>query len=171
MTLSGSSSPWATGRIALLGMTGIFPHACGRRDTGRRWLRKTSPIRPEWIQYDNYSFASGQRMCEALLNGGRRPTAVFAIADSIAIGAIRALSQRGILPGRDISVFGFDNTAISAAFVPSISTVAQPRFEIGAKAFDLLYEKMEESDLPGTAGAVGAHSGAAGVHLRIPPQP
>ena len=134
--------------IALLGNDRYLSARLREEGYRQALAEENIPIRPEWIQYDNYSFASGQRMCEALLNGGRRPTAVFAIADSIAIGAIRALSQRGILPGRDISVFGFDDTAISAAFVPSISTVAQPRFEIGAKAFDLLYEKMEDLTSP-----------------------
>ena len=55
---------------------------------------------------------------------------------------------QGKLPGREIAVFGFDNTTVSQVMTPAISTVAQPRRQLGETAMELLAARMAQPDLP-----------------------
>lgn len=101
------------------------------------------------IKYDEsliiktyYRYRDGSEALEKLLALKNPPTAVICVSDSLAIGAINHLLSIGKKPGKDVSVIGFDNTSITSNYTPTISTIAQPRFELGTNAFDLLYEKL-----------------------------
>jgi DNA-binding LacI/PurR family transcriptional regulator len=72
---------------------------------------------------------SGQLAAAELLDRGERPTALLAVSDVIALGALEACRQRGLTPGRDISVTGFDD--IPAAAAAGLTTVSQPIGERG----------------------------------------
>jgi LacI family repressor for deo operon, udp, cdd, tsx, nupC, and nupG len=63
-----------------------------------------------------------------------RPTGVFCASDEIAMGFIAACAAAGIEVPRDVSVVGFDDIEISRHFIPSLTTVHQPRAEIGRRA-------------------------------------
>ena len=82
------------------------------------------------------------RAAKRLISCKELPDAVFCISDSCAIGAIRTLVEAGISVPGDISVMGFDNAEISKAFLPAVTTVQQPRYEIGYKAASLLLDAM-----------------------------
>ncbi|PLV59940.1 LacI family DNA-binding transcriptional regulator [Thermotoga sp. KOL6] len=73
---------------------------------------------------------------------GRDFTAVFAINDLSAIGVMKALHDLGIAVPDEISVMGFDDDPISSYTVPALTTVRQPREEIGRMAFAILYERL-----------------------------
>ncbi len=90
-----------------------------------------------------YSYRYGEEACRELLSLKERPTAVFTVADSLAIGFIRTLHSNSIETGKEMSVIGFDDTAMAKMYIPSITTVAQPRASIGEKAMELLLEQME----------------------------
>ncbi len=100
------------------------------------------------IFYDGYSYPSGERMAVRLLALKRRPTAVFCISDSIAIGCIKKLMESGIRVPDEISVIGFDDTSIAKMYQPEISTVAQPQAEIGELAMNLLIQRMSGDRQP-----------------------
>ncbi len=72
----------------------------------------------------------------------RLPDAIFAFSDAGAIGAIRALKVRGIRVPEDIFVVGFDNTAMSEVYQPSLTTIGQPQYMIGLTAMELLFERI-----------------------------
>ena len=65
-------------------------------------------------------------MTKALLEEGVDCTAIFAISDSLAIGAVRALIDAGKRVPMDISVAGFDGTEMAAYYNPSITTIRRP---------------------------------------------
>lgn len=62
------------------------------------------------------------------------PRCVFAVTDLMALGAITAIRERGLVPGEDIGVAGFDDVRMLADIVPALSTVRLPLEEIGARA-------------------------------------
>lgn len=93
-----------------------------------------------------YRYRDGSEALSKLLKLKEPPTAVICVSDSLAIGAINHIISIGKKPGKDISIIGFDNTSITSNYVPSISTIAQPRFDIGINAFDLLYEKLTDNE-------------------------
>lgn len=94
------------------------------------------------IFQEGYTYKAGVRAAKKMLQFSTLPDAVFAVADSVAIGAISELSRHGICIPRDLSIIGFDNTAISEMFLPSLTTVEQPQYEIGRRAMEILIHKI-----------------------------
>ncbi len=71
------------------------------------------------------------------------PDAVFCYNDSVAIGLIRAFTERGKRVPEDVSVIGFDDTGVASYLETSLTTVAQPAKEIGRKATELLLKRIK----------------------------
>lgn len=78
-----------------------------------------------------------------LLRGGREFTAVFAMSDLMAIGAFRALKDRGLEVPRDVSVIGFDGLPVGEYLVPRLSTVNQPTALMAQRGLQLLLDAIE----------------------------
>ncbi|WDJ07622.1 LacI family DNA-binding transcriptional regulator [Xanthomonas campestris] len=75
---------------------------------------------------------SGYTACLALLDSGQAFDAVCAASDLIAIGAMRALRERGLRAPQDVAVSGFDDIALAASVAPALSTVQQDTKQAGA---------------------------------------
>ncbi len=88
-------------------------------------------------------FAGGRDGASWLIGTGLSFTAVFACNDVMAIGAIREFQQRGLRVPDDISVIGFDGIALGQYMTPALSTIVQPRYEAGQRAFELLIERIQ----------------------------
>ncbi len=107
----------------------------------KRALREHQlPICEDLIFHDGFSHQSGMSCTQKMLalHKDALPDAIFALSDSCAIGAIKALHEHQISVPKDISVMGFDNTRNARLFIPEITTVAQPQNEIGYLAADAL---------------------------------
>ena len=124
-SLYGSSSLRREGYCAALADAGLMPD-------------------PELFLDEGFTFKAGCRAATRLLQRETLPDAVFATADSAAIGLISTLSREGIQAGKDISVMGFDNNQIAEYYIPALTTVSQPQVEIGQKAMELLIDKMQD---------------------------
>lgn len=101
------------------------------------------PVRPEYIYYGSYDYASGAQGCNTLLDLAEPPDAVFSISDTVALGAMHAAMQRGYEVGRDILFFGFDNISYASMFLPHLSTVEQPCFLQGRIVVEKLIDNMK----------------------------
>ena len=101
-------------------------------------------INPDYISDEGFSFNAGKRSAEYFMSLNILPNAIFAVADSVAVGMISEFDKHGIKTGRDISIIGFDNNQITEHYLPHITTVSQPQFEIGQKAFELLIDKIDD---------------------------
>jgi LacI family transcriptional regulator len=96
-------------------------------------------IRPLEIQ-GNFTEESGYEAAKAFLAMPRRPTAIFAANDSMAIGALSALREAGVdVPG-EMALAGFDDIPIARFLTPALTTVKVPIAELGRKSFELLMD-------------------------------
>ena len=89
------------------------------------------------------SFAGGEAAFCRALDAGARPTAVLAVSDAMAIGALRAAESRGIRVPQDLELIGFDDIPMAAHARPALSTVRQPIDEKGRVAAQLLIDTVE----------------------------
>jgi LacI family transcriptional regulator len=87
-------------------------------------------------------FQGGWEAARTLLDSGRRITAIFASNDAMAIGCIRALRDRGLRVPDDISVTGVDDIHLATVIEPTLTTVAQPKYEAGRQAVTMLVNRI-----------------------------
>lgn len=93
------------------------------------------------IQQINYEMALATSM--QLLNSDNKPDAIFAVSDAYAAAALRASYKFGLSVPKDLSIIGFDNIPISEMCVPSISTVNQPKFQLGMTSCEMLIKMID----------------------------
>ena len=91
-----------------------------------------------------YSYQDGYRAVQALLAAGSSFTAVFACADVMAIGAIRALREAGLRVPEDVSVMGVDGLPLCSFLVPQLSGVSQSIRSIALRSVEILLDAIEE---------------------------
>ncbi|HEY6814057.1 MAG TPA: LacI family DNA-binding transcriptional regulator [Croceibacterium sp.] len=84
------------------------------------------PFEESLVAHGNYTFDSGVKAAEKLLDHAPRPTAIFASNDEMAAGVMHAARQRGMEVPRDLSIIGFDDTPIAAHIWPPLTTVRWP---------------------------------------------
>lgn len=114
----------------------------------------------------DFSFASGYENGKALLEREQRPTAIFCHNDEMAIGVIKVARDLNIKVPQELSVVGFDNIAFGEYCEPELTTINQPRAEIGKQAmktlllvlagkdYSLLQTPRTELIVRGSTGAV-----------------
>jgi LacI family repressor for deo operon, udp, cdd, tsx, nupC, and nupG len=99
------------------------------------------------VQEGDFSYESGFNLMKKLLMLDELPTAVFAANDEMAMGAIKAAKSKGIRVPEDLSVIGFDDIKFASIFEPALTTIAQPTFEMGKKAMELLLKLINNEEL------------------------
>jgi len=92
----------------------------------------------------DYSFKSGKWRAKELLAIDPRPTAIFCISDTLALGAITAAKELGLRVPQDVTVVGFDDVEHTTMLHPYITTVAQPCYELGKQSAHLLFARMTQ---------------------------
>lgn len=100
-------------------------------------------VRDEWIVPGDYTMESGKAAADHFASLDEVPTAVFAGNDEMAIGLIATLRRHGIECPRDISVIGFDDINVSQNYAPALTTMRQPREQIGRIATETLINILE----------------------------
>jgi transcriptional regulator, LacI family len=115
------------------------------------------PTREEWVIHSGFSQQCGEEDTYKLLDSEEAPDAIFAVNDRKAIGAMIALKNRKIRIGKEVGVVGFTNDPASTIISPTLTTIAEPAFDVGKKSCELLLKHItkkhfqpEEVILPGT---------------------
>jgi LacI family repressor for deo operon, udp, cdd, tsx, nupC, and nupG len=102
---------------------------------------------PELICPGNFHFASGQDAVRRLQEKGTAFTAIFCSNDEMAVGALNALRERSVgVPG-EVSVVGFDDMDYAFSSVPPLTSVRQPRREIGRRAMQMMVDLLSGKEL------------------------
>lgn len=136
-------------RIACIaGPSSITPSA--ERMTGyRRALEQAGLSYDEnLIIRGDYHAQSGMEITHFILKMNPRPTAIFALNDLMALGALRAAAEAGYSVPRDLAVVGYDDLELARFTNPPLTTIAQPKKEIGAQAVNLLVDRMSRKSRP-----------------------
>jgi LacI family repressor for deo operon, udp, cdd, tsx, nupC, and nupG len=132
-------------------ITGPLPEPMSqRRMEGYRTAMKLAglAIREGFEQRGDYLLESGVQCCRALLALPVLPTAIFCANDEMAFGVIGELNRQGVSVPDDVSVVGFDDLFLSAAFQPPLTTVSQPRADIGRQAMTILLSRLSGAAVP-----------------------
>ena len=95
------------------------------------------------LYLSNYDFESAYHAMNSLLARRAEFTALFAMSDVIAFGAIRALVSAGFRVPEDVSVIGFDGISMSRYCVPVMTTIVQPGEQIALQSIELLVRQIE----------------------------
>lgn len=90
-----------------------------------------------------YQFEAGYRLAHDLLVARDEVTAIFATADVLALGAIRAALDLGLRVPGDLSVIGFDGIPVGNYYAPRLSTIVQPAEQIAELTCQLLFEQID----------------------------
>jgi LacI family transcriptional regulator len=103
---------------------------------------------PALIVEGDFLPQSGYALAQQLLDlpVERRPTAIFAAADQMAYGVMRAAEERGVEVPNDLALVGFDDDAPSAHVLPPLTTVRQPSFEMGQEGIRMLLARLAERE-------------------------
>ena len=103
----------------------------------------------EVIETTGLTVLEGRRVGEELVARSERPDAVFSANDLVAVGLLQALVMSGELRvPHDIALVGFDDIDFASATVVPLTSIRQPRHEIGATALRILREEAAEPELP-----------------------
>jgi LacI family transcriptional regulator len=106
------------------------------------------PYDEKLVLRGDYHAQSGMDITHTILRMDPRPTAIFALNDLMALGALRAAAEAGCSVPSDLAVVGYDDLELSHFTNPPLTTIAQPKTEIGAQAVDLLVDRMSRKDRP-----------------------
>jgi len=107
-------------------------------------------VRPELVLRTENGVEPGSTAMQQLLDVENPPTAVVAVQDLLALGAMNAIRERGLTIGRDMAVVGFDDIPSAALASPALSSIRQPMDRVGELVVEMLVEELDE-DSVGTA--------------------
>jgi len=103
---------------------------------------------PSHVFNGDFSLESGARAAQAWLALDLRPSALFCQSDQMAFGFISELARHEVSVPNDVSVVGFDDIGIASRFIPALTTVHQPRQQLGRYAAQMLFDHIRTNSNP-----------------------
>jgi LacI family transcriptional regulator len=117
---------------------------CADRRAGARLAFRRAGRKPALlaeVSMEALTVDHGERAVAKLLSASPRPTAVFCANDLLALGVLKGLAGAGVdVPG-EMAVVGYDDVTFASMLSPSLTSVRQPKYELGASAAELLLEE------------------------------
>jgi DNA-binding LacI/PurR family transcriptional regulator len=136
-------------RIALINGPLVLTTARERQSGYEDALQETGlPVDGSLIVHCDFRQADGYAAMRQLLDLASPPSAVFTASNLITLGALQAIHERDLqIPG-EMAIVGFDDLPWAVSLRPPLTTVAQPAFELGRTAAELLLARVREPELP-----------------------
>jgi LacI family transcriptional regulator, fructose operon transcriptional repressor len=118
-----------------------------RRQGFEKALREYD-LTPVAMRYLPPRIQAGHEATAAILNAPDRPDAILATNSLLSAGALEAIRELNLSIPDDIALVGFDETTWSTLVQPTLTVIAQPTYEIGQTAMELLLKRIEQPDAP-----------------------
>lgn len=137
-------------RIAIINGPEYFKYAAHRFLGYKQGLEKSNlPYDPQLVvNLPNVSYDLAMSAAMQLINASYRPDAFFATLDVFAVAILRAAHLCGFRVPDDFVVVGFDNIDITTVTIPTITTVNQPKLQLGFTACEILFERLQNPNSP-----------------------
>ncbi|CDO04628.1 HTH-type transcriptional repressor CytR [Oceanobacillus picturae] len=131
--------------IAMINSDETYLYAQQRRQGYQNALVKHDiPIRPEYVLHaSELGFDNGQQAMKSILKLKDRPTAVFAVSDLLAIGALKEVNNQQLQVPEDMAIVGFDKIDFSNMTYPTLTTISQPMYRMGKIAASMLIDRIK----------------------------
>jgi DNA-binding LacI/PurR family transcriptional regulator len=107
-----------------------------------RYKEARIPIDEKLVLRGDGKAEEGERVAGRLLDMREPPTAIFCYNDMTALGALRAAADRGLRVPQDVSIAGFDDLFVASYTSPPLTTVRQPKQQMGQRAMSILFELL-----------------------------
>jgi LacI family transcriptional regulator len=131
-------------RLAIITGRLVLSNGLDRLEGFRKAIQQAGlPLRDEYIQHGDFQLESGYQGGLKLMGLAEPPTAIFSCNNKMTLGLMRALTECGVSCPEQVSVLGFDDFDWAASFRPKLTTIAQPTFEMGRIAMEILLRKIE----------------------------
>jgi DNA-binding LacI/PurR family transcriptional regulator len=104
-------------------------------------------LKEEYIVYGEYNFKKGYDSAKKLLSLDSPPDGIFISEDQMAMGAMRAAFEMNVKIPEDLAIVGFDDIDQVKYLNPSLTTVSQPRLEMGKKGAEILIKLIEDEEI------------------------
>lgn len=137
------------GHKAIACLSGPFDKAaCQERIQGfRRAMAEANlSVNEDWILEGNFECDTAVLAADKILAMDSKPTAIFCLNDTMALGLMSRLQQRGVRIPDEISVIGYDNIELAEYFSPPLTTLHQPKRRVGKNAFEILLERIKNKE-------------------------
>ena len=130
-------------RIAIIAGRLKLSNGLERLEGFRQALQQAHlPLREEYLRCGDFRLETGYQCGLELMQLPNPPTAVFCCNNKMTLGLVRALGELRIPCPERVSVLGFDDFDWAASFSPRLTTVAQPTYQMGKTAVELLLSKL-----------------------------
>lgn len=131
-------------KIAFINSPLTYKYAREREEGFCSAMKQASlDINPDWLYHlPDISFDVAFSSVMQLLQQPNIPNAIFTVSDVYAAAAIKAATRLGLRVPQDIAVVGFDDIEISTMIEPSITTVSQPRYQLGSLSCNILIDHI-----------------------------
>jgi LacI family transcriptional regulator/LacI family repressor for deo operon, udp, cdd, tsx, nupC, and nupG len=134
-------------RIAYLGGLPEIPTTRQRMNGYINALKKNGiEVDKKFILTGDSKHISGKKMASELLEMPQPPDALFTGNNLITLGALEVIHSKGLKIPKDVAIIGFDDMPWSISLNPSLTAVSQPGYEIGRRAADILFQRIEEPE-------------------------
>jgi LacI family transcriptional regulator len=123
---------------------------CADRRRGMCRAIKSMGLEPEQVIVDIPATAqhasAGEQCVDNLLHHPRKPTATFCANDLLALGIMRGLSERGVKIPAEMALVGYDDVEFAGVLSPALTSVRQPKYQLGRSAAELLLDEITNTD-------------------------
>ena len=134
-------------KICMLGGRSENADAVKRKEIFKRVLNDCNLPYSEDLFETTDMLTACEEEADRLLDRNPDVGAVFCVNDQVAVGLYRSLKKRGLVPGKDVYVFGFDNSFLAGKLIPPLASIGSDSITLGQKAIELLIDKMEGKEV------------------------